>query len=144
MCNCNNSESSNFYKYFVDHFKELELQQLVCTTYDKNGCGTKITVRLGEDDQIYIEKLPLKGDGDFQSEECIELLDDCDIVCDNPPFSRFIDFINLLEDHHKKYLVLGNLNTMISKTIFPLIKDGRSFVVPGKSSMKFIEGNENV
>ena len=136
LCNCNDSEKSNFYKYFTDHFKDLELKELVCTTYAREGRGYKIRAFL-DGEELKIEKTQLEGDGDFASEECIALLDECDIVCTNSPFSLFRKFIKLLEEHHKKYLVLGNLNTMITKEIFPLIKDGKAWVVPGKGSMNF-------
>ena len=136
LCNCNDSEKSNFYKYFTDHFKDLELKELVCTTYAREGRGYKIRAFL-DGEELKIEKTQLEGNGDFASEECIALLDECDIVCTNSPFSLFRKFIKLLEEHNKKYLVLGNLNTMITKEIFPLIKDGKAWVVPGKGSMNF-------
>ncbi|MBQ6132725.1 MAG: adenine-specific methyltransferase EcoRI family protein [Lachnospiraceae bacterium] len=67
----------------------------------------------------------LKGDGDFRSEECIELLKEADIVVTNPPFSLFRDYVAVLEQYKKKYLIIGNVNALTYKEIFPLIKDNK-------------------
>ncbi len=68
---------------------------------------------------------PLEGDGDFRSPECIELLKEADIVCTNPPFSLFREFIALLEEYNKKYIVIGNTNALTYREIFKLIKEDR-------------------
>ena len=65
----------------------------------------------------------LKGDGDFRSEECIKLLKSADIVVTNPPFSLFIEYITLLLDYKKKFLILGNPNSIHYKAVFPYIKN---------------------
>jgi hypothetical protein len=65
---------------------------------------------------------PLKGDGDFRSPECIQLLNECDIVVTNPPFSLFRQFITLIEKHSKKFLVIGNTNAITYREIFMLFK----------------------
>lgn len=67
----------------------------------------------------------LEGDGDFASDECVKLLEECDICCTNPPFSKFREFVNLLEDKQKKYLIIGNVNAIAYKEFFPLIKEGK-------------------
>lgn len=67
----------------------------------------------------------LKGDGDFRSEECIELLEESDIVVTNPPFSLFREFINLLNKYKKDYLVIGNQNAITYKEFFPYIRDNK-------------------
>lgn len=67
----------------------------------------------------------LDGDGDFRSPECVELLKEADIVVTNPPFSLFRDYIALLEEYQKQYIVIGNMNAAIYKEIFPLIKENR-------------------
>lgn len=71
------------------------------------------------------EWTPLEGDGDFRSNECIELLKEADIVVTNPPFSLFRDYIRQLFDYNKKFLVIGNMNSTTHKEIFPLIKDNK-------------------
>ena len=67
----------------------------------------------------------LQGNGDFHSEECIELLKQADILCTNPPFSKFRSYINLLIKYDKKFLIIGNQNAITYKEIFPLIKENR-------------------
>lgn len=65
----------------------------------------------------------LRGDGDFRSAECIELLKQADIVVTNPPFSLFRDYILQLVEHKKKFIILGNQNAITYKEIFKLIKE---------------------
>ena len=67
----------------------------------------------------------LKGDGDFRSAECVALLKEADIVVTNPPFSLFREFIALLEEYHKKYVIIGNMNAVTYKEIFPMIAENR-------------------
>ena len=64
---------------------------------------------------------PLKGDGDFRSKECIELLKEADIVVTNPPFSLFREYVEQLMEYDKKFLIIGNVNAISYKEIFPLI-----------------------
>lgn len=64
---------------------------------------------------------PLDGDGDFRSDECVALLDESDIVVTNPPFSLFREYINLLIDKGKHFLVLGDQNGAKYSSIFPHI-----------------------
>lgn len=65
----------------------------------------------------------LKGDGDFRSAECVELLKQSDIVVTNPPFSLFREYVAQLMQYDKKFLIIGNLNAMHYKEIFPLFKE---------------------
>ena len=67
----------------------------------------------------------LKGDGDFRSEECIRYLKEADIVVTNPPFSLFREYIAQLIAYQKSFLIIGNVNAITYKEIFPLIKDNR-------------------
>lgn len=67
----------------------------------------------------------LDGDGDFRSPECVELLKEADIVVTNPPFSLFRDYIAILEQYSKQYIIIGNMNAAIYKEIFPLIADNK-------------------
>ena len=71
------------------------------------------------------EWLPLEGDGDFRSDECINLLKQSDIVVTNPPFSLFREYVKQLFDYDKKFVIIGNLNAITYKEIFPLIKANR-------------------
>lgn len=65
----------------------------------------------------------LQGDGDFRSQECIELLNEADIVVTNPPFSLFREYVAQLINYNKKFLIIGNINAITYKEIFKLIKD---------------------
>ena len=67
----------------------------------------------------------LHGNGDFRSYECINILQNSDIVITNPPFSLFREFVGQLVEYNKKFLILGNLNAITYKEIFPLIKDNK-------------------
>ena len=67
----------------------------------------------------------LKGDGDFRSKECIEYLKQADIVVTNPPFSLFREYVAQLMDFKKDFLIIGNVNAITYKEIFPLIKDNK-------------------
>ena len=71
------------------------------------------------------EWTPLEGDGDFRSDECINLLKQSDIVVTNPPFSLFREYVKQLFDYDKKFVIIGNLNAITYKEIFPLIKANR-------------------
>lgn len=77
---------------------------------------------------------PLNGDGDFRSDECVELLKQSDIVVTNPPFSLFRDYIKQLFDHGKKFVVIGNMNAITYKEIFPLIKGNKLWLGQSISS----------
>jgi len=65
----------------------------------------------------------LSGNGDFRSDECVELLKEADIVCTNPPFSLFREYVAQLIKYEKKFLIIGNQNAITYKEIFPLLKD---------------------
>ena len=72
----------------------------------------------------------LKGDGDFRSEESIALLKQADIVVTNPPFSLFREYVAQLIQYDKKFIILGNLNAITYKEIFPLIKKNKLWFGP--------------
>jgi hypothetical protein len=74
---------------------------------------------------------PLDGDGDFQSAECIELLKQSDIVVTNPPFSLFSEYIKQLYDYDKKFVIIGSMNAITYKDIFPLIKEDKLWLGNG-------------
>lgn len=74
------------------------------------------------------ELIELTSDGDFRSEECVELLEESDIVITNPPFSLFREYVNLLVEKDKKFLVLGNVNAITYKEIFPLLMNNKMWL----------------
>lgn len=77
---------------------------------------------------------PLKGDGDFRSDESISLLKQADIVVTNPPFSLFREYVKLLVDYNKQFVIIGNMNAITYKEVFPLIKDNKMWLGPTISS----------
>ena len=74
------------------------------------------------------EWTPLEGDGDFRSDECINLLKQSDIVVTNPPFSLFREYVKQLFDYNKKFVIIGNMNAITYKEIFPLIKENKMWL----------------
>ena len=124
LCNCNDDKWSAFFKYFSMNFERLGLKQLVCVSYNENGHGKKYTYNSNIDFNV----TELNGNGDFSSDECVELLKDCDVVVTNPPFSLFRDFVALLQQYEKKFLIVGNGNAVTYKKIFPLIKDNKMWL----------------
>lgn len=135
-CNCDDARISNFFKYFSFNFKELGLKKLIAACYQeqkndlfktekaKNGFFFEYTCEEGEkanpnsNDIVYF-----KGNGDFRSQESIELLKQADIVVTNPPFSLFREYVAQLVKYDKKFLIIGNINAITYKEIFKLIKE---------------------
>lgn len=114
-CNCDNPEISNFWKYFYDHFKELGLRELYATF-----CGEGASFHRYDGENVVITQL--QGDGDFRSEECIQILEQSDVVVTNPPFSLFREYISQLDSYNKDFLVISNINAITYKEVFPLIQ----------------------
>jgi hypothetical protein len=79
------------------------------------------------------EWAPLEGDGDFRSDECINLLKQSDVVVTNPPFSLFREYVKQLFDYNKKFVIIGNMNAITYKEIFPLIKNNKMWLGAGKN-----------
>lgn len=92
---------------------------------DGNGATDLADVQLLLKSSDHNVKAELKGNGDFRSPECVELLKQADIVVTNPPFSLFREYVALLVKYDKKFLVIGNQNALTYKEIFPLIKDNK-------------------
>jgi len=140
FCNCDDPWVSNFFHYFSHKFEDLGLKKLITTCY-KNQQPDLFSQNNSEK-AIYLEytgdknddKIPspeeigikhLKGDGDFRSKECIELLKQADIVVTNPPFSLFREYVAQLVEYDKKFIIIGNLNAITYKEIFKLIKENK-------------------
>lgn len=92
---------------------------------DGNGATDLTDVKLLLKSSDHNVKAELKGNGDFRSQECVELLKQADIVVTNPPFSLFREYVAQLVACDKKFLILGNMNAVTYKEIFPLIKDNK-------------------
>lgn len=152
LCNCDDPRVSNFFKFFANNFEYLGLKRVVTTCYKNiqpdlfsSGQGEKAVYLIYDGnggkpipDFSKVDVRPLEGDGDFRSPECVELLKQADVVVTNPPFSLFREYIALLEEYGKKFLVIGNQNAITYKDIFPLIKDGRLWLGCTYGDMKFM------
>jgi hypothetical protein len=133
--NCDDPEESNFWKIFAQLFNEFELMGLISTHYDTVGptymlelTRDTIGAYLNENGTVNHEALirhPLEGNGDFRNAECVELLRRSDIVVTNPPFSLFREYVAQLMEYEKKFLIIGNMNAITYKEIFPLIKNNQ-------------------
>lgn len=140
LCNCDDPKVSNFFHYFSHNFEKLKLKKLITTCYKNCNAdlfskhnnnkgiyleydGDKNDNRVPDFDEIGIHKL--KEDGDFRSEECVNLLKQADIVVTNPPFSLFREYVEQLVKYKKKFLIIGNINAISYKEVFKLIKDNR-------------------
>lgn len=124
FCNCDDPTWSAFWKYFHLNFAEFGLKKLISTHYDREEATYKMEYTGGNDNDIEVGvKTPLEGNGDFRNQECLDLLDECDIVVTNPPFSLFREYVAVLMEHKKKFLIIGNKNAITYKEFFPLLKD---------------------
>lgn len=127
LCNCDDPEWSNFFQFFRLHFKQLKLKKVIFTHYEMNGSQS---YKLEWDgsyigyDTLNLIKTPLNGNGDFRSTECVALLDECDVVVTNPPFSLFREFVGMITAHKKDFVIIGNKNSITAKDIFPKFQDG--------------------
>lgn len=129
LCNCDDPTWSAFWKYFHLNFAELGLKKLISTHYDREEATYKMEYTGGNDNDIEVGvKTSLEGNGDFRNQECLDLLDECDIVVTNPPFSLFREYVAVLMEHQKKFVILGNPNAVTYKEFFPLLKDNKIWV----------------
>ena len=154
ICNCDDPYESNFAKFFIRNFNDFGLKRLLCISYghspiasEKNESHGKlldISNVAKKDHELTDEEIKqviaenkikvLKGDGDFRSEESIEYLIKADIVVTNPPFSLFRDYVPLLMRYDKKFLIIGNMNAITYKEVFPLIKENKLWIGPSITS----------
>jgi hypothetical protein len=152
LCNCDDPRVSNFFRYFSLNFEHLGLKKLIATCYKSQDInlfsqessekavyiiyeGDKNGNRQVDDNELDIKEL--QGDGDFRSKECIELLKEADIVVTNPPFSLFREYIALLMEYEKKFLIIGTQNAITYKEIFKLIKENKIWLGCKSGDMSF-------
>ena len=125
-CNCDNDTCSDFWKYFHVRFESLGLQKLIATHYDDRQPTWKAEYEGGNDNDCGVcTRTPLSGNGDFRSPECIEILEEADIIVTNPPFSLFREYVKQLVQYNKKFIIVGTINASSYKEIFPLIKENK-------------------
>ena len=151
-CNCDDPRVSNFFHYFSYNFERLGLKKLIATCYKNQNMD--LFSRNDAEQAIYLEydgdrngnSVPdpneigvhaLKGDGDFRSQECVELLKQADIVVTNPPFSLFREFVDQLIQHDKKFLIIGNQNAIALAETFTLLKENKIWLGYQAGDMKF-------
>lgn len=172
LCPCDDHEWSNFTKFFATNFERFGLKKLISTSYVKSA-GSKQTTLVEFESPLYDRDLHdthgklfilthdtdgsgvidqndvefkgyLKGDGDFRSPEVCALRDEADIIITNPPFSLFREFIKWIGE--KKFIVLGNMNAIAYKEIFPQIMGdkiwlgtghAKAFITPDGNEKKF-------
>ena len=140
---------SNFFHYFSYNFEDLGLKKLITTCYQNQNRdlfsqhnseraiyleyrGDLNKNKVSDVEEIGIQTL--KGDGDFRSAESIALLQQADIVVTNPPFSLFRDFVAQLIEHNKQFVIIGAVNAITYKEIFPLIKENKIWLGYGFKS----------
>ena len=145
FCNCDDPSYSNFWIYFKQNFNFINLKQLISTHYDREKPSYSLKflegMNISEDNPI---RTNLEQNGDFRSPEAIRILEDSDIVATNPPFSLFREYVAQLVKYNKKFIILGHINAVTYKEIFPLIKENkiwlgqsihsgdREFIIPRK------------
>ena len=152
---CDDPEWSNFTKFFAQNFENFGLKKLISTSYaieskrireweptlfettnpnfdaDKSKTNGKIFVLerdvngSGKIDIDDLEWQYLEGDGDFRSDEVRRLRDEADIIITNPPFSLFREFLAWIVEGGKKFSIIGNMNAITYKEVFPLIRENR-------------------
>lgn len=153
---CDDPEWSNFTKYFAANFTKFGLKKLISTSYAK-GAGNKQLTFFEKESPLYdadkhndhgkvftltrdtngsgnvdtddIEFTGyLEGDGDFRSEEVTALRDEADIIITNPPFSLFREFLAWIIEGQKQFAIIGNMNAITYKEMFPLLKDDEIWI----------------
>lgn len=148
FCNCDDPVQSAFVKFFVRHFNEFGIKKVIATSYAGSSLAwegassrasspaqraviTKVNdqkVLLSDATIDWNQLSSLRGnsfgtlreDGDFRSGECLELLEEADVVATNPPFSLFREYVNQLMAYNKDFVILGNMNATTYKEVFPL------------------------
>lgn len=122
--------------------RDKPYKAVVTKIYDTTGDGgidmldVAELFKMGEN-----ELTELEGDGDFRSKECLDLLKEADIVVTNPPFSLFREYIGVLIENKKDFLIIGNQNAITYKEIFPLLKENKMWLGYKVGDMAFTVPN---
>jgi hypothetical protein len=151
-CNCDDPRVSNFFHYFSYNFETLGLKKLIATCYKNQNIDLFSTNK--SEKAVYLEYtgdknnnnipdieeigvIEMKGDGDFRSQESIELLKQADIVVTNPPFSLFREYVDQLMQYDKKFLIIGSQNAVTTKDIFRYVKENKLWIGYNTGDMEF-------
>ena len=150
---CDDPEWSNFTRYFAANFQRFGLKKLISTSYTKSAGSRQLTLfeanskaydpelheshgklfvlegdtdgnGIVDPDDIQLTGY-LEGDGDFRSAEVCKLRDEADIIITNPPFSKFREFLAWILEADKQFVIIGNMNSITYKEVFPLIKENK-------------------
>ena len=156
LCPCDDPELSNFTKYFAANFTRFGLKKLISTSYAKSAGSRQLTLfeqnsplydadkhdthgkvftltgdadgsGLVDTDDVLFSGY-LEGDGDFRSVEVTALRDEADFIITNPPFSLFRDFLAWIRQGKKRFIIIGNMNAITYKEVFPLLKANEIWV----------------
>ena len=140
ICTCYNgspvqgTELITFFKEFNEEPKKVAYKAEITEVKDLNGDGavdlSDVKILLQNDKNV----MSLLETGDFRSKECVELLKEADIVVTNPPFSLFREYLTLLINYNKEFVIIGNVNAISYKEVFPLIKSEKVWLGPSITS----------
>lgn len=141
ICTCYNGSpvtgnelAIHFDGFDDDEPKKIAYKVEITEVKDENGDGavdlSDVQYLLKNDKNV----LSILKTGDFRSQECIELLKEADIVVTNPPFSLFREYIGQLMKYQKKFLIIGNMNSITCKEIFPYVQNNKMWIGPSISS----------
>ena len=151
---CDDPSSSEFTRYFAANFTRLGLKKLISTSYAKGAKNRQpdlfeinssnydpkkhdsrgklfVITRNASNSEAKIDEDSirfqgyLEGDGDFRSREVCALRDEADIIVTNPPFSQFRDFLAWILEAEKKFIILGNINAVTYKEVFPYLRNNQ-------------------
>lgn len=175
FCNFNDTETSNFWRYFSTNFKRLNLKQLTATSFSPDGTSYRLDIYkhvpdeienstssqiLDDTELLNIYRTPLKGNGDFQSDECIAILKECDVVVTYPPTILMNELLQLLLEYQKDFILMSNEVLFNFSDIVTLFRDNKIWVgqttfpsggwmvvpkgveTPGKNKIKDFLGQE--
>lgn len=140
ICTCYNgspvqgTELITFFKEFNEEPKKVAYKVEITEVKDMNGDGavdlSDVKILLRNDKNV----MSLLETGDFRSKECVELLKEADLVVTNPPFSLFREYLMLLINYNKEFVIIGNVNAISYKEVFPLIKSEKVWLGPSITS----------
>lgn len=140
ICTCYNgspvqgTELITFFKEFNEEPKKVAYKVEITEVKDMNGDGavdlSDVKILLQNDKNV----MSLLETGDFRSKECVDLLKEADIVVTNPPFSLFREYLMLLINYNKEFVIIGNVNAISYKEVFPLIKSEKVWLGPSITS----------
>lgn len=140
ICTCYNgspvqgTELITFFKEFNEEPKKVAYKAEITEVKDMNGDGavdlSDVKILLQNDKNV----MSLLETGDFRSKECVDLLKEADLVVTNPPFSLFREYLMLLINYNKEFVIIGNVNAISYKEVFPLIKSEKVWLGPSITS----------